>query len=167
MSEFNPAFYTIKVRLQQLDGELLYVGSVSELADVEVYSDSYDEAYQSLLNVITDLKEAADASGKPFPQPKVHDDSFSGRISLRLPKSLHAKASYLAENEGVSLNQWLVYAISTQVQASTAVTAIKSFLFPFAWEKPLVTSWPDQRLVAINYGHARALPALTHIHTTR
>ena len=36
----------------------------------------------------------------------------SGKISLRLPKSLHKDLIISAKNEGVSLNQYLLYRLS-------------------------------------------------------
>lgn len=38
-----------------------------------------------------------------------------GRVTLRLPESLHASLAERAEQEGVSLNQLLVYALTSAV----------------------------------------------------
>lgn len=43
-------------------------------------------------------------------------DDFSGKVSLRLPKSLHAALTHEAESEGVSLNQLLVAKLSAQLR---------------------------------------------------
>lgn len=40
------------------------------------------------------------------------DKKYSGKILLRLPASLHKKCVEVAEEEGVSLNQLLLYAIA-------------------------------------------------------
>jgi hypothetical protein len=37
------------------------------------------------------------------------------RLTLRLPETLHQQLAHLAENEGVSLNQYIVYALTRQV----------------------------------------------------
>ena len=42
------------------------------------------------------------------------------RLTLRLPDTLHQQLINLAENEGVSLNQYIVYALTRQ--SSTAYT---------------------------------------------
>lgn len=42
-------------------------------------------------------------------------EQFSGRFALRMPKSLHRKISLLAKEEGVSLNQMIVYLISSGI----------------------------------------------------
>lgn len=43
------------------------------------------------------------------------------RLTLRLPETLHQQLSYLAEVEGVSLNQYIVYALTRQVASSYTV----------------------------------------------
>jgi uncharacterized protein YPO0396 len=39
------------------------------------------------------------------------------RLTLRLPETLHQQLAHLAENEGVSLNQYIVYALTRQALA--------------------------------------------------
>ena len=39
----------------------------------------------------------------PLPAPGVED--YSGRVTLRVPRTLHRSLALIAENEGVSLNQ--------------------------------------------------------------
>ena len=53
--------------------------------------------------------DAADASGGgvPLPQPAVLE--YSGKFTLRLPRSLHRQLAREAEAEGVSLNQYILY----------------------------------------------------------
>jgi HicB family len=36
------------------------------------------------------------------------------RLTLRLPETLHQQLAHLAENEGVSLDQYIVYALTRQ-----------------------------------------------------
>lgn len=45
----------------------------------------------------------------------IENTEFSGRLLVRLSKSLHSKASYVAKREGVSLNQFIVSCIAEQV----------------------------------------------------
>ncbi len=67
---------------------------------------------------LSELKIAAEAyfqslkkAGKTFP-PECKVISFSGQIRLRMPKSLHAALSNGAEEEGVSLNTYMVTLLS-------------------------------------------------------
>lgn len=46
------------------------------------------------------------------------------RLTLRLPETLHQKLSYLAEDEGVSLNQYIVYALTHQAALAHAIRVV-------------------------------------------
>lgn len=46
------------------------------------------------------------------------------RLTLRLPETLHHKLANLAKNEGVSLNQYIVYALSCQIHNSYTVNSL-------------------------------------------
>lgn len=48
------------------------------------------------------------------PEPNTVIDKFSGRITLRTPKSLHKDLVEQAEKEGISLNQYIVYLLSKE-----------------------------------------------------
>jgi predicted HicB family RNase H-like nuclease len=115
---FNPDRYSISVRLEDTEDGDLYVGSVAELPDVETYGDTFDEAREMLLEAIIDLKDMSAELGHVFPSPleKTTDD-YSGRITLRIPKRLHAETARIARAEGVSINHF----ISTTLTAGVAV----------------------------------------------
>ncbi len=51
--------------------------------------------------------EDALESGDPVPEPRDTED-FSGKVVLRMPKSLHRDLARRAKVEGVSLNQIMV-----------------------------------------------------------
>ena len=46
------------------------------------------------------------------------------RLTLRLPDSLHRQLENLASNEAVSLNQYIVYALTRQVTLAYTVQAV-------------------------------------------
>ena len=46
------------------------------------------------------------------------------RLTLRLPETLHHQLANLAEGEGVSLNQYIVYALTRQVTLAYSVSAV-------------------------------------------
>lgn len=46
------------------------------------------------------------------------------RLTLRLPETLHRQLVNLAEGEGVSLNQYIVYALTRQVSSAYTVETI-------------------------------------------
>ena len=47
-----------------------------------------------------------------------------GRLTVRLPETLHAQLTSLAEHEGISLNQYIVYALTRQVTLAYTVQAV-------------------------------------------
>lgn len=49
-----------------------------------------------------------------IPEPNSISDKFSGRITLRTPKSLHRNLVEQAEKEGISLNQYIIYLLSKE-----------------------------------------------------
>ena len=54
--------------------------------------------------------------GDPLPRPIAR---LSGKMTLRLPASLHASIADAAERDGVSLNQWIVMTLASQVETMT------------------------------------------------
>lgn len=111
---FDPDNYTITIRKEWVDDEMLFVGRVAEFPDLRSFEETYEEARIMLTDCIHGLKEMADEAHEYFPTPNpIPNDEFSGRMTLRLPKSLHAKVSNLAEQDGVSVNHYIVAAVAT------------------------------------------------------
>src|SRR5919206_4859595 len=50
------------------------------------------------------------------PAPSMGDEAYTARITLRLPEALKRSLEEAAENEGVSVNTWLVRAIAQRFQ---------------------------------------------------
>jgi hypothetical protein len=48
------------------------------------------------------------------------------RLTLRLPESLHQQLSYQASQEGVSLNQYIVYSLTRQVSQNYVVEPVSA-----------------------------------------
>ncbi|MDZ4872493.1 MAG: hypothetical protein CLLPBCKN_001881 [Chroococcidiopsis cubana SAG 39.79] len=46
------------------------------------------------------------------------------RLTVRLPETLHQQLVRLAESEGVSLNQYIVYALTRQVTSAYTVETL-------------------------------------------
>lgn len=116
LHNFNAAEYSILIKQQFVDDELLFVGKVLELPDVAVYESGYQEAYDALLEIISSLKEIDDERGVKFPQPFDIVEEYSGRITLRMPKSLHRQVDFLAIADDVSINQFVVNALIHYVE---------------------------------------------------
>jgi len=79
---------------------------------------SQGQTVQEALDMIEDAKRCwiADAleRGEPVPEPS-SEEAYSGRILVRAPKSLHRALAERAKEEGVSLNQYIVYQLAQAV----------------------------------------------------
>jgi len=114
VEQFDAASYSIVVTRTTEDGETFYFGYVAELPDISSYGEAYDEVYENCLESLQLLYEDAVAQGKTFPAPQKTPDisAFSGRVTLRMSRSMHAEISRCAAEDGVSLNSWVVEAIA-------------------------------------------------------
>ena len=56
---------------------------------------------------------------EPEPRPAGADDSFSARITLRLPEGLKAQIEVAANIEGASVNTWIVRALQRGLEPRT------------------------------------------------
>lgn len=108
--------YTISIRLESIEGEKLYVARVEELPDVEEYADTFEFARVLALDTIRTTQRIFSEKGMAFPEPKnfTPQAEASGRVTLRLPKSLHAYCIRSSEIEGVSLNTYLISRLSAK-----------------------------------------------------
>jgi predicted HicB family RNase H-like nuclease len=128
MSNFDPHRYTITIKLVTLEEGEHFEAVVAELPDLVEYGETYVQAYSLAVDSISTLREAALEHGHVFPEPMPSQalDEFSGRVTLRMSKSLHASVSKLADREGVSLNSWIVEAISARAGAGVSISAVES-----------------------------------------
>ena len=115
----NPYAYNITVREIDFDGDPHFEARVKELPDVREYGASYGEAYELAIDTIETAATMFDEEGRSFPPPAVLQDDFSGRVTLRLSKSMHRALAYSAQDEGVSLNQHLVNVLTYDQGFST------------------------------------------------
>lgn len=88
-----------------------FYASVLELDGCQSTGDTYQEAYESLLEAMEGWIETKLENGISIPAP-IDTNNFSGRFALRLPKSLHSRLALEAKKEGVSLNQYALYKLA-------------------------------------------------------
>lgn len=105
--------YSIEIRQGNFEGEDCFQARVKELPFIEEYADSHVEAYELCLDTIEHSLIEMREKGKEIPQPIVIDDNYSGRVTLRIPRSLHQYLASAAEIEGVSLNTLMTCALSS------------------------------------------------------
>ncbi|WP_181360460.1 toxin-antitoxin system HicB family antitoxin [Variovorax sp. WS11] len=120
--QFNPQDYQVIIRKTVEDGEALFEARVAELPDVTVYGSTQAKAYRDALAIIGALHDSARESRTAFPAPAsaLAQAEFSGRVTVRLARSDHARAAHCAEREGVSLNSLIAVALARHVATSEA-----------------------------------------------
>lgn len=67
--------------------------------------------------------EVLQEQGKTPPNPSETPEDYSGRVTLRVPKNLHRRLALAAEDEAISLNQYLVSLLGFHVGTSFSVQA--------------------------------------------
>jgi predicted HicB family RNase H-like nuclease len=144
----DPHAYNISVRRDTFDGEVLFEARVKELPDVAEYGETWQEAYELAVDTIETAALAFAEQGRPFPPAQRPANDFSGRVTLRVPRSLHRALADAAEAEGVSLNAHLI-GILTYYSGFTAGTRATP---PTAW-----TTVPKQPQTSSRRPHLRVV----------
>lgn len=89
-----------------------YVASFPDLKGCITCADAADEALRLAMDAKKEWLKAAIEEGYEIPLPYT-DDSYSGQFKFRMPKSLHRKLAEHAKLEGISMNQYCLYLLST------------------------------------------------------
>lgn len=79
---------------------------IKELPGCMSQGESVDEAILMINDALRGWLETELRKGSAIPEPRKEED-FSGKFVVRVSKSLHQKVNEAAEEEGVSLNQWI------------------------------------------------------------
>ena len=93
-----------------------YTAEILEFPGCYAEGDTAQEAIVNLENAALSWIEAALEQGQDIPSP-IEAHGHSGRISLRLAKSVHKQAARFAERDQISLNQFFSTAIAARVGA--------------------------------------------------
>jgi predicted HicB family RNase H-like nuclease len=112
-----------RVVVPEEDGS--FRAEILEFTGCNAAGDTAAGALASLEEVAASWLEGAMAKGLPIPPP-VEAEQFSGKLVLRLPRSLHRRAAHAAKRDGVSLNQFIVGCVAEQVGIRSAVTSVFS-----------------------------------------
>lgn len=108
----DPRAYNITVRHDIFDGVELFEARVKELPDLVEYGETFSEAYELAIDTIATAAAAYREQGRAFPTAQMPADDYSGRVTLRIPRSLHRALAEASDADGVSLNQHMVNVLS-------------------------------------------------------
>jgi len=101
-----------------------FTARILEFPGCIAQGDSLDEALTNLENAARSWLVAALDRGFSVPPP-LEEQSFSGRVLVRLPRSIHQRAVEQAGQDGVSLNQFILSAVSERLGAAAAYSAFR------------------------------------------
>jgi len=87
------------------EGRVGWLAEVLDLPGCISQGATQQDAVDRIQDAMRDWLDAAIEMGTPIPEPR-DTSSYSGRFLLRIPASLHARLVEIAEQEGVSLNQF-------------------------------------------------------------
>ncbi|MGZ4332858.1 MAG: toxin-antitoxin system HicB family antitoxin [Gaiellaceae bacterium] len=91
-----------------------WVAQVEELAGCTSRAETAELAASGIQQAMSDWIREALHEGREVPKPKPVDE-HSGRLLLRMPRTLHAELTRVAEREAVSLNQFITDALASAV----------------------------------------------------
>lgn len=111
----DPHAYTITIQKVRIDGDDYFESTIKELPDAAMYGETYQEAYELAIDTIETTAVMLEEAGREMPNPMFKHEDFSGRVTLRMAKSLHEKVTTYAEHEGVSLNSYITTILAENV----------------------------------------------------
>ena len=103
--------YTIILE-ERNDGNAPYVAArVKELPGCLSHGDTIEAAVHDIQDAKREWLESNLEDGLPIPEPQ----EFSGQYHLRIPPALHRQLASLADEQRISLNQYMLMALSRVV----------------------------------------------------
>ena len=120
--------YTINIYWN--DTNECYKAYVPEFDDVTATGATYQEAFDAIRSALDKKIDELKNEGLTLPQA-VTLSGYSGQLRLRMPKSLHQELTQEAEKEGISLNAYMVYLLSTKHMVHKGKTEIDHHLKGF------------------------------------
>jgi antitoxin HicB len=89
-----------------------YVAEIKDLNGCLTQGETIEEAVTNINEARELWIETAYEYGDEIPLPS-SESEYSGKLMLRMPKGLHQRLATLAKSEGVSLNQYLLFLLSS------------------------------------------------------
>ena len=111
IKEYLELPYNIIVKKNNDESGIYYSATVLEFDGCMGTGDTYEEAYQDVLEAMEGWIETKIENGFAVPMP-MDSEKYSGKFVLRIPKTLHQELSIKAAQEGVSLNQYALYKLA-------------------------------------------------------
>jgi predicted HicB family RNase H-like nuclease len=105
MSTMNYKGYA--ARIEYSDEDSCFIGHIAGIQDiVGFHAESVKELRMAFEEAVNDYLDVCDKAGRAPHKP------YSGKLMLRVPPEVHARAVMMAEAHGMSLNQWAADVLS-------------------------------------------------------
>jgi predicted HicB family RNase H-like nuclease len=93
-----------------------FIGRVDEFPSLAAHGSTQEKALREIRHVVEYVLEdlAAEKESPPVPLSK---RPFSGKLNVRMPKTLHRRLAAESEREGVSLNNWINTKLASTIKA--------------------------------------------------
>ena len=114
VEEYTGLPYHLLVVLDGEDKSKPWTASVEELPGFTSQGKTSDEALGGIQSAMAKWIAVALDEGREIPEPR-SATSHSGRLLLRMPRTLHADLTRVSEREGVSLNQFITDVLAAAV----------------------------------------------------
>jgi predicted RNase H-like HicB family nuclease len=125
LDEYLQLPYTIVIHHDHDDdGNEGFVARVAELPGAISQGATIEEAAANVHDAMAGWLSIALEDQIEIPEPR-DVSAYSGRFLLRLPKSLHAELAARAEEEGVSLNQYVATTLARSMNSGTRLTSVR------------------------------------------
>ena len=111
--EKNLAYYLSLPYTRELipDPEGGWFVRIKELPGCMSQGETPGEAVEMIADAMEVWLDVALDHGMAIPEPR-WDEEYSGKFVVRVPKSIHRRLAERADEDGVSLNQWIVAALA-------------------------------------------------------
>jgi antitoxin HicB len=107
-------YHVSVVRAENERGQRGWAASIEELPDCTATGASPEEAVHRVRKAMEKWISAALERNEDIPEPR-SGSTASGRLLVRMPKTLHGQLARAAEHEGVSLNQFITSSLASAV----------------------------------------------------
>ena len=125
--------YRFEVYTDYCTGERQYIVKYIDFETVIGGGDTIEEAIEEAEGNLEFYLEYCEEHNIEVPEPSIHDyELYSGKVTLRMSKSLHQKVNDRARREGVSINSLLNEAIAEYIERKNVVSMLaekKDFTF--------------------------------------
>jgi len=147
------------IELVKEDGQ--FTASYPDLPGCVSFGDSPDEAVSELETVKALWVIGQLEGGNSIPLPSSYEDKFSGKFVIRIPKTLHRLLHLEAGQQGVSLNQYVAYALANRNTTRSSIDLDYS-----KFTEALVSKFRELMSLRSRYaGHPQQVERQFHLET--